>query len=359
MKRKTQEDFIKECTIRHKSYYSYEHTIYTKGSDKITITCPCHGDFEQRANSHLAGSGCKECLKLSKNQFIEKCNKVHKSFYDYTNIKYRGLVELITISCKLHGNFTVKAHSHLYLKTGCPLCSREKPKHYDTATFITKANKVHNFRYDYSQTIYTGSRNTVLIKCQKGHLFEQKANDHLNGSGCTVCTGRFKLSFKEFEDLANTKHNNYYTYSKQIFTKRSDTIEIECPVHGTFKQTVRNHLRGHGCIKCSYKNSGWTKTTFRTKCLKNNNEKGFLYVLKCFNEDEIFYKIGITSRSVSERFNYTKRMPYNYEVIHLIEDVCDNIYDLEVFLQRVYKCYHYIPQIPFGGSLTECFKILP
>jgi hypothetical protein len=59
--RKTNEEFIKECTIVHNQYYDYSKTNYTGAKNKVTITCPIHGDFEQKASHHLSGSGCKYC----------------------------------------------------------------------------------------------------------------------------------------------------------------------------------------------------------------------------------------------------------------------------------------------------------
>lgn len=59
--RKTNEEFIKECAVVHNHYYDYSKTNYTGAKNKVIITCPIHGDFEQKASHHLSGSGCKYC----------------------------------------------------------------------------------------------------------------------------------------------------------------------------------------------------------------------------------------------------------------------------------------------------------
>lgn len=87
------------------------------------------------------------------------------------------------------------------------------------------------------------------------------------------------------------------------------------------------------------------------------NGLGILYVIKCFNNFEIFYKIGITSRSVRQRYPTSETMPYNYEIIQEIQDIPENIYNLEIQLKRLLKQFHYIPQVYFRGSKTECFTI--
>lgn len=58
---KTQTQFIKEALFKHNSFYGYSKAVYTNDSTKVTITCPIHGDFEQRPNHHLRGIGCNQC----------------------------------------------------------------------------------------------------------------------------------------------------------------------------------------------------------------------------------------------------------------------------------------------------------
>lgn len=60
MKSKT-EKFIEKATHLHMGYYSYENVVYEKNNIKVNITCPEHGEFWQRPNAHLNGSGCVSC----------------------------------------------------------------------------------------------------------------------------------------------------------------------------------------------------------------------------------------------------------------------------------------------------------
>lgn len=53
--------FIDKANMKHGSYYSYEKVEYTGNKDRVIITCPVHGDFTQRPNDHLSGSGCVKC----------------------------------------------------------------------------------------------------------------------------------------------------------------------------------------------------------------------------------------------------------------------------------------------------------
>ena len=41
--------------------YLYDKSVYVNDDTKLIITCPIHGDWEQRPSSHLKGFGCPKC----------------------------------------------------------------------------------------------------------------------------------------------------------------------------------------------------------------------------------------------------------------------------------------------------------
>ncbi len=75
-RRKTTEEFIEGANIVHNNFYSYPRTEYVKATEIVIITCPIHGDFNKKANHHLSGRGCVECVKdrggFSRTAYINK-----------------------------------------------------------------------------------------------------------------------------------------------------------------------------------------------------------------------------------------------------------------------------------------------
>lgn len=65
-KRKSIDHFIAKAKFIHGDKYIYTKSIYTSAKEKITITCPHHGDFEQLVSGHLSGYGCKHCASHGK-----------------------------------------------------------------------------------------------------------------------------------------------------------------------------------------------------------------------------------------------------------------------------------------------------
>ena len=296
----TIETFITKANIVHNNRYNYDLVEYVNSRTKIKIICPIHGLFEQVAKEHLRGRGCSKCGKESK--ALTQASQAKSEFKD-------------------------------------------------------KASLVHNNKYDYSLVEYINSRTKIKIICPVHGTWEQKPNDHLNGQGCPKCAYESKATpIQEFKERASVIHNSKYSYELVDYKNNYNKIDIICPIHGEFTQTASNHLAGSGCPYCAREEQGWTKSKFKDKCIKNNNGLGILYILECFNEQEKFFKIGITSRSIKQRYSSKVQMPYAYSIVKEIVGDPEYIYDLETKLHKEHKDFRYTPKLFFKGN-TECFNV--
>ena len=57
-------------------------------------------------------------------------------------------------------------------------------------------------------------------------------------------------TIEQIIEKARAVHGNKYDYSKAVYTKLVEPIEIICPKHGSFFQSPHQHLKGQGCPKC-------------------------------------------------------------------------------------------------------------
>lgn len=120
------EEFIARATEKHNGKFNYSKTEYVRSHDKVTIICPTHGAFEQKAYSHLNGRGCAKCSGIKKHTtatFISEAIKVHGDKYDYSTVEYHGNKRKVAITCKEHGAFYQVPNSHLTGR-GCPKCAK-------------------------------------------------------------------------------------------------------------------------------------------------------------------------------------------------------------------------------------------
>ena len=60
-KRVNQDMFIARAKKVHGDKYDYSKVDYHDMHSKVLVICPRHGEFYQRAQSHLLGSGCPKC----------------------------------------------------------------------------------------------------------------------------------------------------------------------------------------------------------------------------------------------------------------------------------------------------------
>lgn len=236
--------------------------------------------------------------------------------------------------------------------------------------FTNRAIEVHGNKYDYSKTEINKLTDKVQISCKKHGLFYQRASSHLFGQGCNECgiLDTVKLSSSctsDFIKKANIKHNNFYDYSLVQYVNTITKVKIICPLHKVFEQIPNSHLNGKGCKECakeviskynSENPSSWNYTNWESAGKKSKNFDSFkVYIIRCFNETEEFYKIGKTYRKVEKRFASLIKMPYKFEIIKVIEGTSREISELEKKLQKLNKDYKYIPNILFKGN-NECYS---
>lgn len=126
----------------------------------------------------------------------------------------------------------------------------------------------------------------------------------------------------------------------------------------TWNATWKNVKNGSRCWICNQKGYYTIKNAEKYKD-QWKTRKGLVYIIKCYNDSECFYKIGVTSLTVKYRFHSKSEMPYKYEII---KEIPLSIYEacyLETFLHDIHKAHSYKPTIKFEGY-TECFsEILP
>ena len=59
-------------------------------------------------------------------------------------------------------------------------------------TLEEKLNKIHNNKYDYSETIYINVENNITYGCNIHGYVTQNAGEHIRGHGCRLCGVEFR-----------------------------------------------------------------------------------------------------------------------------------------------------------------------
>lgn len=137
---------------------------------------------------------------------------------------------------------------------------------------------------------------------------------------------------------------------------------LKCEICNTYFSRTKSvlnpskydHYNGEYCPTCFPEMTGgyWTRSGFE-KYAELKDTPGRLYFIRAFNENEEFYKIGITIQSVQKRY---KSFEYSYEILFDEPMTIFEAFQKEQELKRQYKQYRYWPKLEIGGR-TECFSI--
>lgn len=125
---KTDTSYLNEMNKIHNNKYTYNLLNKpTKTSDKITINCRVHGQFQQQLRNHLLGMGCKACSNANKpikNDFLERANALELPV-DYSKVNYVNMITDVTLVClNCQYEWTCKPTYHLSYKKACLKCSQ-------------------------------------------------------------------------------------------------------------------------------------------------------------------------------------------------------------------------------------------
>jgi len=139
-----------------------------------------------------------------------------------------------------------------------------------TETFIQRSVVKHGDLYNYSKVDYKTNNDKVKIICASHGMFEQRAADHLSGTGCPKCAYG-TMTKSDFINKAQKKHNNLYSYDKCNYINTYTKVEIYCKEHGSFWQLPSSHLKGHNCPDCALINRTLSTNDYIRLCNEKHN----------------------------------------------------------------------------------------
>lgn len=280
-RRATTAEFIAKGRKAHGDKYDYSKVDYQGNKVPVTITCPDHGDFNQRPDQHL-NHGCKDCgyekvsksLLHTKEEFIEDALKIHGEHYDYSKVVYIGNKDPVIIGCPKHGDFPQRPNDHL-TGYGCPKCGTEQchdKLRRTQSEFIDLAVGAHGDRYDYSKVVYVRNDEPVIIGCPDHGDFPQKPTIHINtGGGCPACAGNLKKTNEIYMKEVIKKHGNRFDFSKLEYVSSMKNITVTDLISNTEITTTAVRLLAITmCPRCPSRASYGFKGQKPTHCSKHH-----------------------------------------------------------------------------------------
>lgn len=128
-------ELIKERHTNISNLSNFEKFNYETALSYTTATCLKHGDYRTKPNWLLTrGHHCSKCndearsdrAKIDTEEYIRRAKVIHGDRFDYSKTTYKGARELVTITCREHGDFEIVAYYHSSDTCGCQVCGVEK-----------------------------------------------------------------------------------------------------------------------------------------------------------------------------------------------------------------------------------------
>lgn len=183
-------EWIEAAKKKFGDKFAYDKVIYITNQTPVIITCPIHGDFSITPRAHMESvNGCPQCFHethMNKNNILNIFIEKHGDRFDYSKLTYNGSNDKITITCPVHGDFITTPKKHINSENGgCPKCSSTYSP--TTEEWIKRCEILHGNKYDYSKSTYIDSNTYTTITCPIHGDFSINARQHARGQGCPKC----------------------------------------------------------------------------------------------------------------------------------------------------------------------------
>jgi hypothetical protein len=160
----------------------------------------------------------------------------------------------------------------------------------------------------------------------------------------------------------SNRHNEEYVKQKflengyELLSKYNgipNPVTCRCLIcnHIFTRRAQTNLYNQHGCPVCARQNNSILTEKYFNLHPELKNKPCKIYLINLVKDNEDFYKIGITTRTLQRRF---RNIPYQVKNIETIETSYYEAFLLENKLKEAIKEYKYLPKTQFDGW-TECF----
>ncbi|MBR6517537.1 MAG: hypothetical protein IKT40_11955 [Bacilli bacterium] len=206
--------FIEKSREIHGNKYDYSKVKYERLDSKVCIICPIHGEFWQTPANHIySKNGCKKCSKtceLNTEEFIKNAIKIHGNKYDYSKVEYINNRTKVCIICPIHGEFLQKPNCHL-IGSGCPKCKSSKLE-LEIRLFLEENKIIYEEQKTFDWLKFKNNQFLDFYLPQYGVAIECQGEQHFQISGWGKEDSGRKVLKRDFNKLKLCNDNNIKIY---------------------------------------------------------------------------------------------------------------------------------------------------
>jgi len=191
---------------------------------------------------------------------------------------------------------------------------------------------------------YINALTKIPHMCKNNHIWDVTPSKLLNGKGCPECSGMLKKTTDTYIEALLEKDINIAPAEKYINVKTH--ILHECLDCGhIWNATPNKILMGRGCPSCA--EYGF-----------NADKPAILYYIKIVSyHQEVYYKIGITNRTIKDRFFRDRDKTIKILLQKEFELGTDARLEEQSILSKYKDKRVTVPDFLKSGGNTELFEI--
>ena len=238
MKKLTYE-YVKEQI--EKEGYELLSKEYKNSNTKLKVKCPKDHEYEVRYNNWYNKSRCSICYGNSKKTLVEVKDSFYRKGLILLDDVYINRQQLLSVKCIKCGNIFKSSIWKINRNMDCKKCSNIKY----TESFV----KEELLKYNYILVSpYRKTRDSIKIKCNKGHIYNSTFSQFMRKSRCYICSGNHKLKYSYVkEQIENVE--GYELLSKE-YKNNVTKLKLLCPKDHVCKISYSNFSKGRRCKKC-------------------------------------------------------------------------------------------------------------
>lgn len=388
--------FINEARRIHGDRYSYDESTYAGARQKLRISCTTHGIYLQSPEVHLRGRGCPKCSdqnRLETQRLVSVKNvigliaKLSDGRVSIVSSTFSSINRTASFECQVHGPYRRLVNTALHSKHPCLKCSNSLllSRITDPELVLVKVRERFGDAYRVEVKPAQQLRSTrIALTCSEHGPFELRYQSLSRSPGCPSCARKLSQENRteglrrrnaqtlnaraqKWLERSVLAHKGKYDYAKVVYVDAKTPVLIVCPIHGEFTQSPDSHLTA-GCRDCADDELlGRYSGKFFADHPERKSINATLYYIRLSFEDEVFFKVGITTTTLASRFSMTRSAGVEVTPLHTVDMTLYDAYQAEQAIQSVHgDDSRYLPKIA-GKNLrslrigpSECFsKALP
>ncbi|PKR82858.1 hypothetical protein [Heyndrickxia camelliae] len=250
MPKKHDYEYIKSI-IERRDGCELASKIYKNARTKLEIKCPSNHIFHMTFDNFIKGHDCKQCSDTKRRkpfltysdvkQYIEIDSKSNCLLLsdDYT-----GVTQKMKLRCECGDTFITDFHNFQMGKIKCNRCNGITNWTYPMVKKYLEENGYKLISEEYHKAV-----EKLELECSKGHFCQLSINDIQQGVGCAQCAGNKRYSIDEVKEIVEQEHG--YKLISEEYVNLTTILLIKCDKGHIYESNLASFKFGCRCKICN------------------------------------------------------------------------------------------------------------